>query len=496
MKTTNVNSRLHLFALGSTHILHLICSFQVGHVINSDYVSFSRSYVKHQRAPLTFSVENVDASCELPSCYGRTFLRVHSSSTSTATEQQPNELFDHVHELRATGADYKDIKMAVSTKFGEARFLAHKEQILHVLSNPAFNSVGLCYRTADNFIKICRSNYFGGLKMSQFVWFLLDQEYLGYGEPILHLDKVRILYVDSKLRNPWNLEKRLYMGGVGDGMNASYMTCNAEPAKQPSAAATHQIDHFIMYDTEHEAKIQKDLLQTQTKATEFQKLYEQGKHVIERLRQNNGETENAVEQEHKANAHMKRHIAQTEKEYTQQMEEQSTGMKHLKQQRQLLKTECRRLQHVEKSLNATVQEMTEMKDVEVAEMNTLRRQLAYQMSLTTELENKALDPLPPPLPPRGVHDTQNGGERKQQQEEQPAPPTRHTNTRGRSSQQGDILNLESEVSFLSMRLKELEKENAELKRDGGENDLLVKALGGKLHALVVENELLKGTSSQ
>ncbi len=56
---------------------------------------------------------------------------------------------------------------------------------------------------------------------------------------------------------------------------------------------------------------------------------------------------------------------------------------------------------------------------------------------------------------------------------------------------GQVLNLRSEVSFLSAEVKALEISNMELKREKEDNDMLVKELGGKLHALVVENEKLK-----
>ena len=56
---------------------------------------------------------------------------------------------------------------------------------------------------------------------------------------------------------------------------------------------------------------------------------------------------------------------------------------------------------------------------------------------------------------------------------------------------GQVLNLRSEVAFLSAEVKALEMANMELKREKEDNDMLVKELGGKLHALVVENEKLK-----
>ena len=56
---------------------------------------------------------------------------------------------------------------------------------------------------------------------------------------------------------------------------------------------------------------------------------------------------------------------------------------------------------------------------------------------------------------------------------------------------GQVLNLRSEVSFLSAEVKALEIANMDLKREKEDNDMLVKELGGKLHALVVENEKLK-----
>jgi|TARA_B100000780_G_scaffold132413_2_gene92871 hypothetical protein len=198
--------------------------FVVGRLNTSDYISFSREYFKKDREPIFFTALSLDTT--IPNTYGRCFLQTNvDQSLSTTTDSNP--LLDQVYTLiqdsygcNSTDDDitYNSIKSHIVLQFTEEEFDKNKDAIKCILSYPTLTtSIGLCYRTSDGFIKICTTQYFGGLSPDNFVFFLLDMECLGYGEQIQHNSSVRLLYVDQNNRIPWNLEKRFFMGGVGDG---------------------------------------------------------------------------------------------------------------------------------------------------------------------------------------------------------------------------------------------------------------------------------------
>ena len=472
--------------------------YVVGHVVDSDYISFSRQYNKNGREPLEFTIVNLDSSNDGSDCtFGRTFLRSHTL-TCNAPTAQPTRSDNRLHVLRRVAelvqenqseVTYNSIKAQIVQEFGVEKFIKHKEIIKFKLSHLYITStVGLLYRTNDGFIKICRSEHFGGLKVEQFVFFVLDIQHMGYGECIVHNSPIRILFVDSTSRHPWNLEKRLYMGGEGDGMNASYMTCNPLQKEDLDNA---QVDHFVITDVHYENNMKTQLLHSQHELNKANDLYSNAQELIACLRQNNGEAENEVEQEHKINRTIRMQMVAQENNHTTALAKQSTELQKYKKQRHLLKNECKRLQQSEKDLQNQVRQMMDLKDVDVAEMNTLRKQLAHQRTVSkkaTSLEDSA-----PPLPPRDqtlpIPTSSSMSNAKSKKNLKASLKTQRLAMQDHAA--GQVLNLRSEVSFLSAEVKALEIANMDLKREKEDNDMLVKELGGKLHALVVENEKLK-----
>lgn len=487
----------------------------VGKLTTSDYVSFSRGYQKNGREPLQFAVENLDNVDQQPCCYyGRSFFRVVASGDGVDSNEQEssspssNSLLDRVNELKIAtdSVTYKDIKAHVVEEFGQAAFEENKELVkLFLEYRQLKTSKGLLYRTQDGFIKICTSKYFGGLPMDQFIFFVLDEEHMGYGEQIQHEDIVRILYVDKTTRAAWNLEQRLYMGGVGDGVKCFYMTTNV-----PDDTA-----NFVVQDVDYKSNTNARIVKTENELNDLKRMYSNAQELIQLLRENNGEAESEVQKEHKHNEYMKAELVHKDEAYRAQLHEKNEEIKLLKAQKKLLKNECRRLLECQSQSEERIQEMLAMKDIDMAEMETLRKQLAHQsQSVTANAtkdhdESKSHEEIAGPIKSSSfvsspadssssddessssfaATTSASAKQTKKEKEEKKARRRRSLKNAG------EVLNLQSKVSFLSAEVKDLGRENAALKREIAENDLMVKDLGGKLHLLVVENEKMKSETS-
>ena len=505
--------------------------YMVGRALASDYVSFSRSYPKHDREPLKFIVENLDSGSDerskssSPCFYGRCFVRAQLASLggeSKAEQQDPpsssssssNLLLDRVNELKVTAdsVTYQDIKATVVAEFGESIFDESKELVHLLLEYPRLtSSKGLMYRTQDGFIKICQSKYFGGLSTDQFIFFILDEENMGYGELIEHEDKVRIRYVDQTSRAAWNLEQRLYMGGVGDGINSFYMTTN-----QPD----DDNFFFVVQDVDYKFNATTKMATLENQVSNLRQSNKNAQELIQLLRVNNGEAESEVQKEHKHNEYMQAELVHKDVAYQAQLQEKNVEMKLLGAQKKLLKNECRRLQACQVQSEERMNEMKAMKDIDMAEMETLRKQLVHQQLAHRE-QLQQLQQLQQSMVATNeanvtnVTDKDDGDDKggggpiktssfvstaanSSDDDESSSASQKQTKRekkaiRRRSRENaGEVLNLQSKVSFLSSEVQDLGRENAALKRELNENDLMVKDLGGKLHLLVVENEKLKG----
>ena len=313
----------------------------VGRVTTSDYVSFSREYAKKDREPLTFTAENLDTSTI--NHYGRVFLRTHVTvpeDTNNAHTVTPRPLLRRAHALINAAADsatYNSIKSSVIEEFGSTAFEQQKHIIKFLLEHRQHftTTVGLAYKTADGFIKICRREYFGGLGPDAFTFFILDLECLGYGEPMQEQTPCKILYVDKSNRNQWNLEHRFFLGGTGDGVNAMYM-CSNPPTSSAVPSNDSLVMHFVVKDLDYKDHTQKKMRALSQDLDNKAQALLNAEELIQLLRENNGEAEHEVQQEHKRNETMKSQAVHSRMLHQEQLTEKIDEIKLIKKQKKLL----------------------------------------------------------------------------------------------------------------------------------------------------------------
>ena len=289
------------------------------------------------------------------------------------------------------------------------------------------------------------------------------------------------------------------------------------------------VDHFTIHDLNYQKYTSKTIEALNFKVKQLQVLEKNAQELILLLRENNGEAENEVKKEHQQNEFVRSELVRIRMEKEEQKEMYLNEIKLLKSQKKLLKNECRRLQKKEQELQQSMNETLAMRDIDVAEMSTLRKQLNYHTLDLKEVEGTREPSVQrcgsiesignvgnvgnvaalrtdssPPLPPREARE--ENGEAKEVGKKNLSKKSSkgkgfisskidQLKKKKNHSDAGEVLNLKSTLSFLTSEVKDLECENLCLKRNQENQDIIIKEIGSKLHKLVVENEKLKSTLS-